>query len=219
LIVSLLGLGVGLLLLAWSGRYRLRTRVWVFRDGLACRARGRFAALKWAEVNWLVTTVGARLPPEERDTELGTGDGRSVRLPTELDDYDGLAEFVVGLAHQHLYPRLLARLDRGRALRFGDISVCATGVRPSAGADVIPWSRIGVVGIAWGTHAVVMKRDVPTIYWVRLPLASTPNVWLFLHLAKVLHPLQTAPPIEHRPWLGPKRADRSDGDPGTPAAD
>jgi hypothetical protein len=196
---GLCGVALGLFLLVPFGWTRLRIRVWVFKEGLVYRTATRRTVLKWSEVKWVITSVGSAAFTGDRNTELGIRGGRSVLLPRELDDPDDLAECVVELAHRNLYPRLLDAVNREREIRFGSISLCARGIR-RRGEDMTPWSRIGQIGLMWGTHVAVMRRDLPAA-WATISVRDMPNAWLFLWLTKVLHPLQTSPNTLDRPWL------------------
>jgi hypothetical protein len=89
-----------------------------------------------------------------------------------------LGEAILHETSQTLYPKALARFNKGKTVDFGTLGVSRDGL--SYGSSTLSWREIEAVKIKQG-YISVRKRG-KWLNWCNIAVASIPNLYVFLSL-------------------------------------
>ena len=112
------------------GHSRQRMRVWVLPRWCCCPLGSDAESAEVGRTQVVGHHGWATVFPDEPEhPNSGPETGNRFTSRQKVDDPDALAEVVVELVHQNMYPRLLKAMNRGLEVAFGDVSLCAKGIR------------------------------------------------------------------------------------------
>jgi hypothetical protein len=183
---------VGMVILGWLGRNKLRNRLWVFERGFIQRTGRTSRSVQWSEVR----AFCRRFTYKVRGGWEAVGGAPVLRvrgqpdviLLTEADDSFRMGQLVQELTYDELYPRLKAKLEAGEEVPFGEVVLSASGLRKRGkGEQVVPWYEIASVGCEVNEQAgkvyfivLLHKSRRP---WVVADATDLENVGLLRQLA------------------------------------
>jgi len=180
--IGLLILGVAVLVLRKAVRDYGR-RVVIGPEGLVYTVGDRGETVRWDEVEAVYQRVtkryihGIYLGTTRRYIVHYDGD-RRLTFDGKLADVDGLGARIQHEVTSRLLPRARASYDAGASLAFGALGVSRHGL--SNGRETVAWNDIQSVRLDQGMLTV--RKRGKWRNWSRIPVAKTPNVWVFLAL-------------------------------------
>jgi hypothetical protein len=169
-------------------RGRRVRRIYLFEQGFVVVDRKNVARLwRWSSISMVLERLG-RASFGSLVFFAGTGykctvvgiDGRTEKLSIQWEGADRLGRQVSQRVARAKLPEVLAALERGCGVRFGEVVIDADGLTGRGGRGSVPWSDTRLV-LTSGGYARVEATDefwpVVNVRWSRIP-----NPELFAHL-------------------------------------
>lgn len=182
-------------------RRTLGKRVLVFSEGLAYTQAGKTVTMRWDDIAAVWQNVVAhyfRQPWQIRHHYSGTthtytvqlNDGRKYVFNDALSNVEELGSTIQQESLHRILPRLREAVEGGQAIPFGALTISKSGI--ARGYNVLPWAGVKNVEIFEGFLNVYSTKE-PSVAdliftkgkgtWASIPVAKTPNVFLFKALA------------------------------------
>jgi hypothetical protein len=182
---GLLALPVVLGLMVWTLRGPKRTvRVALHRGGVAVEDRGAREVVLfddvdevWIEQRWVRTWEVAFATITA--VRLVLRDGRSCRVPTEVEDNLAVFRWVLRHCSDPLLPEARAALGAGETLRFGSVEIDGEGITVR-GARA-RWKEIRLARADLG--ALSLFRRMRVFPWRTVQMDAIPHPTVFARLA------------------------------------
>ncbi len=182
LVFGFLGLVVGPLGILWAV-WSMGLKVILFEDGLVRAKRGQVAVIPWEEIEFVWQAV-----TEHYYNGIHTGttyeytvqlyDGTTVKFGNNLKGIEHLGKEILHETSQVLYPKLMARYNKGKVADFGDLGISEEGLY--YGDSVLEWDEIDAVQVQGG-YISVSKRG-KWFNWCNIAASKVPNLWVFMSM-------------------------------------
>lgn len=165
--------------------------VYVFEHGFLCKKGNQTPQpFRWDQIEaiWYQVTRHYRNGIYTGTThryKVRRRDGHEVVLNDRFTQVGKLGDTISNQVTRTLLPQVIAAYNAGQTITFGPLSVNRQGLTNILG-KLLPWSEITGIDIQRGYVAV--RQAGKWLKWSNQPVASIPNVFVFIAMVKSLLP-------------------------------
>jgi hypothetical protein len=157
-------------------------RVLIFEEGLVAFQEGRVFVCRWDEIAWVRDEVLMQNDAFIIRCTVMTRSGQqwSLRNDVDLTEVPRILDYLINETKQRLVPRLLAELEAGQVVEFGDLKLSPEGV--VHGERVLPWAELK--SIASDSFRVTIEQRGAWVTWGTVPNGAVPNRFVLVEVAE-----------------------------------